>query len=479
MSGSVCLHLEPFCSIFPGKACWESRIGGKMKTLLLLVGLLMTWENGQVLGAPAVSQRELQEMSTEGSKYVNKEIKNAFKEVKHIKSLIDHTNDERKSLLLSLEEAKKKKEDALTDTKDAEMKLKASQEVCNDTMLSLWEECKPCLKQTCMKFYARVCRSSSGLVGHQLEEFLNQSSPFYFWMNGDRIDSLLENDRQQAHVLDTMEDRFEKMSSIMDEFFHNSFFNREPLDPFHFPPFGSSPRRPLFFSPKTRFARNLMPFPMFGIPNFQDMFRPFQDMFQDMMHQAQQTMDSQLQEPLFEFPMVEFPEENDNRTICKEIRHNSTGCLKMKDQCAKCQEILSVDCSGSNPAQNLLREELNSSLELAEKLARQYDELLRSYQQKMLNTSALLKQLNEQFNWVSQLANLTQREDQYSLHVTTVASRGSDSSVPSGFTKVILTLFDSDPITVTVPEVSIHNPKFMETVAEKALQEYRQSTREK
>lgn len=121
-------------------------------------------------------------------------------------------------------------------------------------------------------------------------------------MNGDRIDSLLENDRQQAHVLDTMEDRFEKMSSIMDELFHNSFFSREPLDSYHFPPFGSSPRRPLFFHPKTRFARNLMPFPMFGIPNFQDMFRPLFD----MIHQAQQTMDSQ--EPLFEFPMMEFPE---------------------------------------------------------------------------------------------------------------------------------------------------------------------------
>jgi len=344
-------------------------------------------------------------------------------------------------------------------------------------MMSLWEECKPCLKQTCMKFYARVCRSSSGLVGHQLEEFLNQSSPFYFWMNGDRIDSLLENDRQQAHVLDTMEDGFQKVSSIMDELFHNRFFSRELLDPHHFSSFGSSQRRPFLFNPKTRLARNVMPFPMFGVPNFQDMFQPFFD----MIHQAQQTMHSQFQGPLFEFPMAEFTEENnDNRTICKEIRHNSTGCLKMKDQCAKCQEILSVDCSGSNPAQSLLREELNSSLELAEKLARQYDELLRSYQQKMLNTSALLKQLNEQFNWVSQLANLTQREDQYSLHVTTVASRGSDSSVPSGFTKVILTLFDSDPITVTVPEeVSMHNPKFMETVAEKALQEYRQSTRDK
>lgn len=447
-----------------------------MKTLLLLVGLLMTWEHGQVLGAPAVSERELQEMSTEGSKYVNKEIKNAFKEVKHIKSLIENTNDERKSLLLSLEEAKKKKEDALTDTRDTEMKLKASQEVCNDTMMSLWEECKPCLKQTCMKFYARVCRSSSGLVGHQLEEFLNQSSPFYFWMNGDRIDSLLENDRQQAHILDSMEDRFQKVSSIMDELFHNRFFNRELLDPYHFSSFGSSQRRPFLFNHKSRLARNIMPFPMFGVPNLHDMFQPFFD----MIHQAQQTMDGQFQGPLFEFPTAEFTEENDNRTICKEIRHNSTGCLKMKDQCAKCQEILSVDCSGSNPMQSLLREELNSSLELAEKLARQYEELLRSYQQKMLNTSALIKQLNEQFNWVSQLANLTQREDLYALQVTTVASHGSDPSVPSGFRKVILTLFDSDPITVMVPEEdSMHNPKFMETVAEKALLEYRQNAREK
>lgn len=49
-------------------------------------------------------------MSTEGSKYVNKEIKNSVKGLKQIKTLIEHTNDERKSLLSSLEEAKRKKE---------------------------------------------------------------------------------------------------------------------------------------------------------------------------------------------------------------------------------------------------------------------------------------------------------------------------------------------------------------------------------
>ncbi|XP_054431980.1 clusterin isoform X2 [Pteronotus mesoamericanus] len=443
-----------------------------MKTLLLLVGLLMTLENG--LADPAVSERELQEMSTEGTKYINKEIKNAFKGVKQIKSLIEHTNDERKSLLVSLEEAKKKKEDALSDTKDTEMKLKASQEVCNDTMMALWEECKPCLKQTCMKFYARVCRSGSGMVGHQLEEFLNQSSPFYFWMNGDRIDSLLENDRQQAHVLDTMEDRFNQASRIMDELFHNRFFTRDPLDSYHFASFGPSPRRPLYLNPKTRFARNIMRFPMFGPPNFQDMFQPFFD----MIHQAQQAMDVHIHRPLFQFPMEDFTAEGDNRTVCKEIRHNSTGCLRMKDQCAKCQEILSVDCSSSDPSQNLLRQELNNSLQLAEMFTKQYDELLQTYQQNMLNASTLLKQLNEQFSWVSQLTNLTQNEEPFSLQVTTVVSHSSDSSVPSGSTKVVLKLFDSNPITVTVPEeVSRNNPKFMETVAEKALQEYRQKYR--
>uniref|UniRef100_A0A0D9RTW6 Clusterin n=1 Tax=Chlorocebus sabaeus TaxID=60711 RepID=A0A0D9RTW6_CHLSB len=425
------------------EACEDSRIGGMMKTLLLFVGLLLTWESGQVLGDQTVSDNELQEMSDQGSKYVNKEIQNAVNGVKEIKTLIEKTNEERKTLLSNLEEAKKKKEDALNETRESETKLKEFPGVCNETMMALWEECKPCLKQTCMKFYARVCRSGSGLVGRQLEEFLNQSSPFYFWINGDRIDSLLENDRQQTHMMDVMQDRFSRASSIMDELFQDS----------------------------------LMPFSPYEPLNFHAMFQPFLE----MIHEAQQAMDIHFHSPAFQHPPTEFIREgDDDRTVCREIRHNSTGCLRMKDQCDKCREILSVDCSANNPAQAQLRRELNDSLQVAERLTRKYNELLQSYQWKMLNTSSLLEQLNEQFNWVSRLANLTQGEDQYYLRVTTVASHSSDSDVPSGVTEVVVKLFDSDPITVTVPvEVSRKNPKFMETVAEKALQEYRKKQREK
>lgn len=88
---------------------------------------------------------------------------------------------------------------------------------------------------------------------------------------------------------------------------------------------------------------------------------------------------------------------------------------------AFCFPLLCADCSTNNPAQANLRQELNDSLQVAERLTQRYNELLHSLQSKMLNTSSLLEQLNDQFNWVSQLANLTQGEDQYYLRVSTVS----------------------------------------------------------
>jgi hypothetical protein len=49
-------------------------------------------------------------MSLQGSKYINKEIQNAVQEVKQIKTLIEKTDEERKLLLNTLEDAKRKKE---------------------------------------------------------------------------------------------------------------------------------------------------------------------------------------------------------------------------------------------------------------------------------------------------------------------------------------------------------------------------------
>lgn len=59
-------------------------------------------------------------------------------------------------------------QDAMVKAQEMEAKLAEEERVCNDTMMALWEECKPCLKTTCVKYYSRTCSSGSGMVGHQV-----------------------------------------------------------------------------------------------------------------------------------------------------------------------------------------------------------------------------------------------------------------------------------------------------------------------
>lgn len=59
-------------------------------------------------------------------------------------------------------------QEAVQLAQEKEKELAARQGVCNETMLALWEQCKPCLKHTCMRFYSRTCHSGSGLVGRQV-----------------------------------------------------------------------------------------------------------------------------------------------------------------------------------------------------------------------------------------------------------------------------------------------------------------------
>uniref|UniRef100_A0A4W2GR74 Clusterin n=1 Tax=Bos indicus x Bos taurus TaxID=30522 RepID=A0A4W2GR74_BOBOX len=425
--------------------------------LLQLVRLLLQSPRGR-LGyfsgcvCSNVCISEQLEMSTEGSKY----------EVKQIRTQIEQTNEERKLLHSSLEEAKKKKENPLNDTRDSETKLKASQGVCKKTTTALWDECKPCLKQICMKFYAPVCRSGSGLVGHQVTR---RPAPSAQHVSGRGM-------------------RTEYASLIL---------HRVPSVGISLPRGSPTPAGcpavqlksdPIYLetaSDPTASGLSPTSLPHHAHPRFQPPImnpgaRCQPALPAEPSQRARQWCGRAQRDGAAHVAPCDFPcvsPENSDRTVCKEIRHNSTGCLWMEEQCEKCQEILGVDCSASNPTQTLLRQQLNESLQLAEKFSRLYNQLLQSYQQKLLNTSALLKQLNEQFTWVSQLANLTQNDDQYHLQVSMVSLECSDPSIPSGLTKVAVKLFNSFPITVTVPQ-EVSSPDFMENAVEKALQRYRQ-----
>ncbi|NXY88615.1 CLUS protein, partial [Alcedo cyanopectus] len=417
------------------------------------------------------------ELSAAGSKYIDTEVENAINGVKQMKTLMDKSSKDHQAILHTLEETKRRKEEAVQLAREKEQELAGKQEVCNETMLALWEECKPCLKQSCVRFYSRTCHSGSGLVGRQLEEFLNHSSPFSIWLNGERIDSLLERDERQERQLEELEERFGWLEDGVDDIFQDSTQIYGRSYPFFRAPFGGF-REPARLpvqrvrSAGRRFTRQLQPF--FPHHGFHHFFQPLLDMTQRMLEEAQEGWEQPSGQAGF-FP-AESSNSSDGRMVCREIRRNSAGCLRLKDECEKCRQILNVDCWQKDPSQSQLREQLEDALHLAERFTRHYDDLLRAFQSEMLNTTSILDQLNRQFGWVSRLANLTQNEDGF-LQVTTVLSKAPNPEDPSAppDTQVTVQLFDSEPLSLTVPgDISWDDPGFMELVAQQALQHYKQ-----
>ncbi|NXX18099.1 CLUS protein, partial [Podargus strigoides] len=418
------------------------------------------------------------EMSAAGSKYIDTEVENAINGVKQMKTLMDKTSKDHQAILQTLEETKRRKEEAVRLAREKEQELAATQEVCNETMLALWEECKPCLKHTCMRFYSRTCHSGSGLVGRQLEEFLNHSSPFSIWVNGERLDSLLERDQRQERQLGDLEERFELLEDGIDDIFQDSTQVYGRMYPFFQAPFGGfrevfrpPVQRVRLFPRRERFSRELHPF-------FQHPHRGFQHLFQPLFEMTQRMLEGSWEHPLGGFApgRVLLVGGVDERMVCREIRRNSAGCLRLRDECEKCRDILSVDCGERDPAQSQLREQLEDALRLAERFTRRYDDLLGAFQAEMLNTTSLLDQLNQQFGWVSRLSNLTLGTDRF-LQVTTILSKAPNLEDPSAppDTQVTVQLFDSEPLSLTVPgDISWNDPRFMEIVAEQALQHYKQ-----
>ncbi|NP_001080775.1 clusterin isoform X1 [Xenopus laevis] len=432
----------------------------------LLVGLLVG------LSAAVLPPENLNQISIEGSRYITEQVENAVNGVKKMKSIMDQTGKEHQEIMRNLEETKKNKEEALKRALDTEQELEEKKEVCNETMLALWEECKPCLKQTCVRFYSKTCRSGSGLVGRQFEEFLNRSSPFSIFINGEKINSLTQEGEQQHMTLDDLEGGYSLVEDSVDELFRESIKAFGQMKPF----FSNSFHNGFFES-----QWNPFPFQRVGFPFSESRqarsptFNPyFSGNFESLIEAAQKMM-----ERSHHFvPRLDGlgsirgnGNDSDDKLVCKELRRNSASCLKMQEKCEKCKEILAVDCTGKDPVQEHLQEVFQDSLRLAEKFTRQYDDLLEQFREKMFNTTGILEQLNKQFGWLSKFANMTQSGKNGIFQVSTIYSKEGES--PSD-TKVTVNVFDSDPITFTLPGyISMDDPMFGELVAEEALKKFK------
>ncbi|KAJ8396187.1 hypothetical protein AAFF_G00020540 [Aldrovandia affinis] len=436
-----------------------------------LLGLCLLYYSAECLLPP--SKEELGQISLLGEKYLDKQIENAITGVKEMKTVMERSGEDHKKFLTALEKTKQQKEDALKAAQEMETKLKEEQEVCNDTMQALWEECKPCLKNTCIKFYSRTCSSGSGLVGRQLEEVLNRSSPISIWINGENIDTLEKKDEEQNQKFKDLEDRYSEVADGVDSIFTDSMKVFDHMRSFHQPLFPSPFRMPRFFGrgeggevgegasmfhPMMDMARSL-----FGS------LGPFADKDEDFGLTPSEGDGGMNEDIVITRPFGK------DRMTCREIRRNSAGCIKLWGECEKCKAIQSIDCSGNKPLDGPLKEELEKALSMAEKFTQDYSKILRRFEEQMFNTSSLLDMFNRQFGWVSALANNTKANDGI-FQIKTVISRTTEDNEQPEDTKVSVELFDAPPMTFTVPgDIPWSDPKFSEVVAQEALDRYKQN----
>ncbi|KAI4884104.1 hypothetical protein NFI96_018760, partial [Prochilodus magdalenae] len=422
------------------------------------------------------------EISQIGEKYVDKEIENAINGVKEMKTVMEKSEQDHKEFLSSLEKTKQQKEDALKAAEEVEEKLNEEQRVCNDSMQALWEECKPCLKNTCIKYYSRTCSSGSGLVGRQLEEVLNRTSPFSIWINGQNIETLEKEDQQQSQHFQDLEKRYSEVADGVDSIFMDSmrvFDHMHSFQPIHRPnPFVGPYRMPSIFSRPARVYRSPLQDPEFH--GFHSMFYPMMQMARNIFESFEPYMGSDVDFPTEggtgnEDVIITKPFGNDKMT-CREIRRNSAGCIKLREECEKCKEIQHIDCSGKKPLEGPLKEELEKALAVAERLTQEYNKILKHFEEEMFNTSKLLDMFNKQFGWVSSLANHTKSDDGI-FKIQAVISKTTEDPEKQADTKVSVKLFDEPEMTFTVPgEIPWNDPKFSEVVAKEALDRYKQNT---
>ncbi|XP_062267398.1 clusterin [Platichthys flesus] len=423
------------------------------------------------------TREDLEQLSLQGEKYVAKQVENAVNGVKEMKSLMQKSSEDHKTFLDALEKTKQQKDEALRMAQEMEAKLEQEEEVCNETMKTLWEECKPCLKNTCVKYYSRTCSSGSGLVGRQLEDVLNRTSPFSIWINGENINVLEQEDRRQNKEFKNLEEKYTVMADGVDSIFSDSMKVHVHLNP---PVFFL----PGFLSPFTRHRRSVRSL-------FHNPFQGFQSLFSPMVGMGKNffgSMDSMMDMDTDTAPNEDGSVKEDvvmtqpfgsGRMTCREIRRNSAGCIKFRDECQKCKDIQHLDCSGRKPLEGPLKEDLEEALAMAERFTQQYNSLLRRFEEQMFNTSSILDLFNRQFGWVSSLANNTDSQDGI-FHVQTVIDRESEEKPDEGGkpreTDVSLQLFDSPTMNISVSgDIPWTDPKFSEVVAQEALDRYKET----
>ncbi|XP_078143572.1 clusterin-like protein 1 [Centroberyx gerrardi] len=460
-----------------------------MKILLglaVLVATLAVLHSAPEDESKDISADTLKQLSLDGEKLVDEEVRRALYGVKQMKEVMARNEQKHEHLMKSLRHSSDKKKGAAQLAHEVTEKLQEAEEQCKDSLQSEWEECRPCLEDACKTFYTSTCRRGFATFHAKVENFFHRVSRRF----GPReppmeVDEILVNqspDNPDMEVI-RIEDSFNrlmskvgtlvnrsivlvsKMRSRLDKVLQRAFLNKtdelaeeSTSDPFN-------PARDSGFLQGVGLEEVLDSFFDFGKSVVEEFGAVVTEVFDDL-HEAVEDEKKKARES--------FPRFLQNRKLCRDLRRQSSECWQLQNQCEVCQGTLLSEC----PSVRELHVELDEVSQLLDVSKEQYEEILSIVQRHTDETVNWLSNMAAEFSWVAEVVgNNSIPEHVFRIITVVPKSRDGDSESVTE-TKVEVNILNSTPLILSIPgELDLQDPAFIQFVAQEALGKFKEMVR--
>ncbi|XP_035287423.1 clusterin-like protein 1 [Anguilla anguilla] len=421
-----------------------------------------------------LSQDTLKELSLEGGRYVEEEMRRALMGVKQMKEIMERNEEKHDHLMKTLKHSSEKKKGAAQLAKEVEQKLGEAEQHCQESLKSSWEECRPCLEEVCKAFYTSTCRRGFSAFTYKVEQFFQKMTSLanqeVLLVNGSAEDldvEVLQVEDSFGRLLrrvGSLYDRSVALATSMHQEFAQVFravFSPETSGGSveHLAQARGEPDSSDFFQ-GVGLDEVLETFFNFSRSVLQEFSSAVTQVFDDI-HQT-------FQETAVQNDKKAFPRwvPSRSRQLCADLRRQTSECWQLSSRCVPCQGKLLEEC----PSVRDLQVELSEVSQLLQVASQQYEEVLQIVKHHTEDTVSWLSNMASSFGWVAELALNSTGEPENFFSISTVVPQpeaGDDSTVE-------VNILSSPLLTLSVPaELQVDDPAFIQYVAQEALGRYK------
>ncbi|XP_042337588.1 clusterin-like protein 1 [Plectropomus leopardus] len=433
--------------------------------------------------SPLLSEETLKKLSAAGEQCVDEEIKRALLGVKQVKETMEKKEEKHRHLMDALRHSSDKKTGAMQLVRETEQKLEEVEKQCRDLTKSSFEECRPCLEDTCKAFYTSTCRRGFAYFSIKVEEFFRKmaaqldATEHVYEDIADRTNSPDNQVTEDAADLELLQadTSFSQLQSNISLLYNQSAILVKQMQQVLGHPFLSA------------FTTEVRPSPLsgmqgsssagfFGSVALDQIFDSVSDFGRNVLKEFSSTVaevfeeiqeaEEDFQQPSADTDSLSALGQSQNRYLCGRLRRQTSECWQLQSLCEACEDYLVKEC----PSVQQLQSEMEEMQMLLNASQQQYNDRLRLVQGHTADTQRWLSNMNDKYGWVSQLSNSSASPHNIFSVITVNPQQQLRTITPKTDSIVVVTVLDSAPITVSVPaELEVDDPAFIQYVAQEAL----------